>query len=120
MSLFSIIPGLIAVFWTDSEAVLTKGFFYGYSPLVWVVVFMQACSGLVVAMVVKYADNILKSFGTSISIVVSSVITMILFSFRPSWQWMAGAGLVILSTVLYSATATSKPSVLPTKALQQV
>ena len=37
-----------------------KGFLFGYNNLVWAVVANQACGGLLVAMVIKYADNILK------------------------------------------------------------
>ena len=36
---------------------------------------LQAFNGLVIATVVKYADNILKGFATSISIIISSVIS---------------------------------------------
>jgi len=109
LSLFSLIPGLLAIFWTDSEAVLSKGFFYGYTPLVWVVIIMQACSGLIVALVVKYADNILKSFATSISIILSSVVAMVLFGFIPSPQWAVGSFIVISSTILYGMTPSSTP-----------
>ena len=35
--------------------------------------FFQAFGGLMVAVAVKYADNILKVFATSISIIVSSI-----------------------------------------------
>ena len=119
LSLFSLIPALIAVSWTDGAVVLEKGFFYGYSPIVWFVIILQACSGLLVALVVKYADNILKGFATSISIVVSSLFTMLFFDFEPSVQWIFGAFLVILSTILYSIGAAPPPSTptstLPTK-----
>ena len=37
---------------------------------VWYVVFANAVGGLIVALVVKYADNILKGFASSISIVL--------------------------------------------------
>lgn len=113
LSLFSLVPGIFAVFWTDGSTVMEKGFFYGYTPIVWLVVVLQACSGLIVALVVKYADNILKGFATSISIVLSSIITMVLFSFDPSAQWILGASLVIFSTLLYSYTPASLNPILP-------
>ncbi len=37
-----------------------QGFFYGYTPFVWYVVVLNATGGLLVALVIKYADNILK------------------------------------------------------------
>lgn len=38
------------------------------------------------AAVMKYADNILKGFATSVSIVISSVVSyFILSDFTPSW-----------------------------------
>ena len=42
---------------------------------VYFVLRLQAFGGLVVAAVVKYADNILKGFATSVSIIVSSLVS---------------------------------------------
>jgi len=39
-----------------------SGFFYGYDSVVWLIILIQAFSGLLVAVVVKYADNILKGW----------------------------------------------------------
>lgn len=38
-------------------------------------VFLQALGGLVIAAVIKYADNILKGFATSLSIILSTLIS---------------------------------------------
>lgn len=57
MGLPSIIIALITVFVKDSAAVEEQGFLGGYSPIVWTVVTVQAAGGLIVAVVVKYADN---------------------------------------------------------------
>ena len=47
---------------------------------------VQALGGLVVAAVMKFADNILKGFATSVSIVISSVVAyFFLGDFVPSW-----------------------------------
>jgi len=61
MGLSSIILGFVGVFMSGELAgVREDGFFFGYNSMVWTVIFLQAVGGLVVAVVVKYADNILK------------------------------------------------------------
>ncbi len=47
--------------------------------------FSKACGGLVIAAVIKYADNILKGFATSLSIILSSIISyLVLQDFVPT------------------------------------
>lgn len=54
LSLYAIPMGLLTCLATDSDSIRTKGFFFGYTPTVWTIVFMQGFGGLVVALVVKY------------------------------------------------------------------
>lgn len=62
----------------------------------------QVLSGLTVALVVKYADNILKGFAVSISILISTAISYyFLNDFEPSLEFFLGASLVIAATFLY-------------------
>ena len=42
--------------------------------MAWAVVVNQAFGGLLIAVVMKYADNIVKGFATSIAIIVSTVL----------------------------------------------
>lgn len=51
---------MVAVFQQDGQKVAEGGFFQGYSLLVWTVITVNAAGGLLIAVVVKYADNILK------------------------------------------------------------
>ena len=60
LSGFGLIIALVTAFVKDHKAIFADGFFQGYSPLVLLVVLMQAGGGLVVAAIIKYADNILK------------------------------------------------------------
>lgn len=99
---YSIVIGLIGMQINDGSRIAQKGFFFGYTNLVWVVIFMQAFGGLLVAIVVKYADNILKGFATSFAIVISCIVSVYLFNFHVSTQFMCGAGLVITAIYLYS------------------
>ncbi|KAH9415301.1 hypothetical protein DERP_006395 [Dermatophagoides pteronyssinus] len=65
-------------------------------------IFLNAQGGLLVAVVVKYADNILKGFATSISIIISCVASIYLFNFVLTLQFFIGASLVISSVFLYN------------------
>lgn len=102
MGIPSVIIALVTVYGKDAAAVSQQGFLGGYTPLVWTVVTVQAVGGLIVAVVVKYADNVLKVFATSFSIVVSCIISAIFFDFHASTSFVIGASLVVVSTVLYS------------------
>ena len=107
MGIPSIIIALITVYVGDAGEVSRHGFFVGYSPLVLSVITVQAVGGLIVAVVVKYADNVLKVFASSFSILLSCAISAVLFDFRPNLLFSMGACLVILSTVMYSKPTSS-------------
>merc|ERR1712224_1151378 len=62
MASFGAVLGLAGCFATDGRQIAQDGFLQGYSPMVWGVIWLQAAGGLVVAAVLKYADNILKCF----------------------------------------------------------
>uniref|UniRef100_A0A8C0PU50 Solute carrier family 35 member A3 n=1 Tax=Canis lupus familiaris TaxID=9615 RepID=A0A8C0PU50_CANLF len=75
LGFFGSIFGLMGVYIYDGELVSKNGFFQGYNRLTWIVVILQALGGLVIAAVIKYADNILKGFATSLSIILSTLIS---------------------------------------------
>ena len=103
MGLPSIAIALFTVYSKDHAAVATHGILGGFSAMVWTVVIVQAAGGLIVAVVVKYADNVLKVFATSFSIIISCVISAIWFDFHANMLFILGAGLVVTATALYSA-----------------
>uniref|UniRef100_F1L884 UDP-N-acetylglucosamine transporter n=1 Tax=Ascaris suum TaxID=6253 RepID=F1L884_ASCSU len=103
LAFFSIFGGLFMVWLYDSGKVSENGFFQGYNSVIWIVVLLQAYGGLVIALVVKYADNILKGFAVSLSIIISSFISYwFLNDFQPTVAFVIGASIVIASTFLYS------------------
>lgn len=101
MSLLSIPLGFAMCMWIDFGKVYEHGFFHGYDAFVVYLVALQAGGGLLVAVVVKYADNILKGFATSLSIIVACIASIYLFNFTLSVQFAIGAGLVISAIFLY-------------------
>lgn len=99
------IIGLITMEIQDGIKVQEKGFFFGYDMVVWIAISLQSFGGLLVAVVVKYADNILKGFATSAAIIISCVASMYLFDFHLTLQFVIGASLVCSSVYMYSRFA---------------
>lgn len=101
LSLLSLPFGLLTCLVNDHGHIVEHGFFFGYDSFVMYLVVLQAGGGLIVAMVVKYADNILKGFATSLAILISCVASIYLFEFQLTVQFALGATLVICSIFLY-------------------
>jgi len=107
---FGIGFGLFVTFQKDGELISKAGFTQGYSGLVWCVIFLQAVGGLVVAAVLKYADNILKCFGNAVSIILSCLLSsVLLMEFVPDMHFVLGTMLVIVATTMYTLQP-SRPS----------
>eukprot|EP00644_Phytophthora_capsici_P001325 jgi/Phyca11/105089/e_gw1.10.46.1 len=87
--------------YNDFGSIMTRGFFYGYRPVVWAAIGMSAFGGLLTAVVVKYADNILKAFATSIAVVLSVIMSVFVFDKVPTGQFVVGAILVNGSVYAY-------------------
>ena len=102
LGIYGFTLGLIGMQINDGAKIAEKGFLFGYSNLVWVVICMQAFGGLLVALVVKFADNILKGFATSFAIILSCFASVYLFEFHMSTNFLVGTTLVILAIYIYS------------------
>ncbi|XP_044259058.1 UDP-N-acetylglucosamine transporter [Tribolium madens] len=104
LSVCSIPFALISCFVYDGNIISQQGMFFGYDKFVWYLVLLQACGGLIVAVVVKFADNILKGFATSLAIVISCIASIYIFDFQLTAQFTLGAAFVIGSIFLYGHT----------------
>lgn len=103
LAMFCLAISIVAMLYQDYSSIQKDGFLQGYSNLTWAVVFLQAFGGLIVASVVKHADNVLKGFATSISIILSTLLSFLIFdNFNPSTNFYLGASIVIISTITYS------------------
>ncbi|KAJ3417221.1 hypothetical protein HDV05_006427 [Chytridiales sp. JEL 0842] len=113
LSFFSVIPGfIVGVLIMDGGKIAEDGFFQNYTIWTFGAIACQAVGGLIVAVVVKYADNILKGFATSISIILSSIASVFLFDFEITLVFTIGAALVLYATHMYGLPAKQGP-VLP-------
>lgn len=101
LSMMSVVFAVPSVLILDRRALLEHGFFQEYNGVVGAGILLQAIGGLAVAMVVTYADNILKGFATSISVIVSASVSTVLH--RPTTPlFTLGMGCVIWASWLYT------------------
>jgi UDP-sugar transporter A1/2/3 len=118
LAVIAVPAGLGTVLISDWNKLQEKGFFFGYDYFVIFVILMQALGGLLVAVVVKYADNILKGFATSLAIILSCVLSIYFFDFQLNWKFAIGAVFVMISVFLYGIPVRSSKaprSYVPTK-----
>mmetsp|Transcript_24459 Transcript_24459/g.31612 ORF Transcript_24459/g.31612 Transcript_24459/m.31612 type:complete len:358 (-) Transcript_24459:49-1122(-) len=105
MSLLGILLGLVSMWCNDGRSIIQDGFFHGYTWTVWVVIFLQAAGGILVSLVVKYADNLLKGFATSLSIVLSCVVSKFLGDLHLTLNFVLGAFLILMASFLYGMSS---------------
>lgn len=110
---YYMLSGLITLGLKDGTKVREQGFFFGYDWAVWLAILLNSVGGLLVAVVVKYADNILKGFATSGAIILSCIISIYFFNFQLTIQFVIGASLVISSVYLYGSYPYVAPSPKP-------
>ena len=103
LATYSILIAGASVIMKDFQRVITDGPFVGMSMSSGIVIVLQAAGGLVIAVVVRYTDNIAKAFATSVSMIISSILTIFFFDFHPPLIFFIGAGLVGMAVRFYSA-----------------
>ncbi|KAI6198852.1 UDP-galactose/UDP-N-acetylglucosamine transporter srf-3 [Aphelenchoides besseyi] len=102
LATFAIPIALVMIVSKDYATVQQNGWMHGFDWVVWLGTLLQSLGGLLIAVVVKYADNILKAFATSVAIIVSTVVSIFFFGIIPEPLFLLGATLVIGAVVVYS------------------
>ncbi|KAI9380545.1 hypothetical protein POPTR_016G113200v4 [Populus trichocarpa] len=99
---FGMIFNALAIVTQDFDAVVNKGFFYGYSLITTLMILNHALSGIAVSMVMKFADNIVKVYSTSVAMLLTAVVSVFLFDFHLSLAFFLGSTVVSVSVYLHS------------------
>lgn len=81
---------------------MAKPFMHGFTGWAWVIVALQAGGGMLVAAVIKYADNVLKGMATGVSVATGTFASTFLFGTTLSMQFGIGAGAILVSVYLFS------------------
>lgn len=116
LSLFSLLPALVPIILAPSSSPdgpahsvpSISHIFANFTPWAWATVLTQVLGGLITALVIKYADNIMKGFATSLSIVLSFLASAGLFQVPITTNFVVGAGVVLCATWLYSQPDNKK------------
>ena len=82
-----------------------KGFFQGYSPMVWLLIIVQATYGLCVGYAYKYADVLIKNLSTSATLVVLVATSAVLFGTPLTFNSVAGSVVIVMTSYIYMAHA---------------
>ncbi|KAK7020544.1 nucleotide-sugar transporter-domain-containing protein [Favolaschia claudopus] len=105
LSLFSLLPALAPVSYlyaSNPQEGWLSTLFHNFGGWAWATVLVQVFGGLLTALVIKYSDNILKGFATSLSIVISFMASVALFDFQITLTFVTGSLIVVLATWLYN------------------
>jgi UDP-sugar transporter A1/2/3 len=107
LSLFSLVPALLPIIFSDHRN--SQGFFRdlvkNFGGWAWGTVAIQTFGGLITAVVIKYSDNILKGFATSLAIILSFLASVALFDFRLTPSFVVGSTTVLAATWMYNQPA---------------
>lgn len=106
--IFGMAFNAIAILVQDFDAVLNKGFFYGYTLITTCMILNHALSGIAVSMVMKYADNIVKVYSTSVAMLLTAVVSVFLFHYHLSLAFFLGSTVVSVSVYLHSIGKVQK------------
>lgn len=79
-----------------------KSFLFGFSILVWMLVLLRASCGILVAIIIKHMDNVVKSITSCVSVLAGCLISMFLLGDVLDWKFWLGAGIVAISSYTFS------------------
>jgi len=99
LSFFSILVALMSSMTAETN---TKAFLHGFTPAVWVLVGLQAGGGLLVAAVVKYADNVVKGLATGCAVVLSTFLSVMFMGTELSFNFVLGSAIILSSVYSFS------------------
>ncbi|KMZ74079.1 CMP-sialic acid transporter 5 [Zostera marina] len=85
----------------DGEAIRKNGFFYGWTALTLIPVFMNAIGGILVGLVTTHAGGVKKGFVIVSALLVTAFLQYAFDGKHPSLYCLAALPLVILSTTIY-------------------
>lgn len=103
---FGVLFNMIRLIMEDITSGFEKGpwwkrLFNGYDYITWLVVLNLSSTGLLVSWLMKYSDNIAKVYATSMAMLLTMVLSVWLFDFKPTLQLLLGIVICVMSLQMY-------------------
>nr|XP_019011181.1 solute carrier family 35 (UDP-sugar transporter), member A1/2/3 [Kwoniella pini CBS 10737]OCF49962.1 solute carrier family 35 (UDP-sugar transporter), member A1/2/3 [Kwoniella pini CBS 10737] len=114
LSLFSLVPAIVPIIVAPAgpEGMGYVGrvmsAFSNFNGWAIGTVLTQTLGGLITALVIRYSDNIMKGFATSLSIVISFLASVALFSYPITLAFVTGSSIVLAATYIYNSPGTAQ------------
>ena len=105
LSLFALIGCVISgYFMNDVEQILLYGFFYGFNWITWIIIALNVFGGYFVAIVIKRASTMIKTFLSGIAILLIIVESYLFLGDQQieHQEFIIAVSLVLLANYLYS------------------
>merc|ERR1711988_749755 len=90
LAAYSSIIATVALSIQDDELIAREGCFHGFNRATWLSIAWQALGGILVAVTIKYADNILRGFAQALAIIVASLGSSLFSVWRVTPSFVAG------------------------------
>jgi len=118
LAFYSSAIGMIGLYANNPDFSLQNDFFRGYTVAAWLSITNNAVGGLLIAVVIKYADNILKNFAATLSIVLTALVSTTFMNSELNTVFCTGVSCVVYAVFLYSnanlgAVLVSMPCSMP-------
>eukprot|EP01071_Lankesteria_metandrocarpae_P015259 Lankesteria_metandrocarpae@DN948_c0_g1_i1.p1 len=109
LAVLTLILLCFSLFFRNREDIQEGGFFQGYNWATVATIVLQSFGGMVVAAVLKYADNILKCFGNAVAIVLSCFVSWLMHEFSLSPVFLLETCCVMYATLQYATDKVYVP-----------
>ena len=106
LGMFALPLAALTMLMNDGEQLRSYGMLHGFNSIVWMVVLLNGCGGLLVAATMKYADNIVKCFAAALAIICGMLLSVPIFQLELEPIFLIGATLTVSASVLYSRQPT--------------
>ena len=105
LAAYSSVIAAITLFCSEDPARATEGLLHGFNGVTWAVVMTQSVGGIIVAVCIKYADNILRTFSQTVAVILGAFGSYFLFDFRFTLSFNVGMVFVGVAIILYGHQA---------------